>query len=166
MMELMELFLIVLFLSACVVGFSALLFGLGHVLSAEWIGRTTRDVRHWQVNLWHIMAAVVVAALLLHAFAFGPNDGGALSIGLLCLLTLAWFVRAWRKEFVFLMGLRDDDFPGRNDKLIWAIVLLVFAPFCVWFFRSYRLAHWPQREPAAQVNLNAGPGTVPVTQPA
>ena len=58
-----------------------------------------------------------------------------------------WFVRNWQKEFVFLMGLRDDDFPGRHDKLIWAIVLLAFAPIGVWIFRSYRLAHWPEPKP-------------------
>ena len=46
------------------------------------------------------------------------------------------------------MGLRDDDFPGRHDKLIWAFLLFAFAPIAVWFFRSYRLAHWP--EPVAE----------------
>jgi len=32
------------------------------------------------------------------------------------------------------MGLRDDDFPGRNDKLIWVLMLLVFAPVDPWLF--------------------------------
>ena len=59
-----------------------------------------------------------------------------------------WFVRNWQKEFVFLMGLRDGDFPGRHDKLIWAVVLTAFAPVGVWFFRAYRLAHWPEPAPA------------------
>ena len=44
------------------------------------------------------------------------------------------------------MGLRDDDFPGRNDKLIWVFLLLLLAPVGAWLFRSYRLAHWPQPE--------------------
>ena len=35
--------------------------------------------------------------------------------------------RAWSHEFVFLMGLRDDDFPGRHDKLIWAFCSLLRA---------------------------------------
>ncbi len=39
---------------------------------------------------------------------------------------LAWFVRAWCHEFVFLMGLRDSDLPGRHDKLIWAFLLFSF----------------------------------------
>ena len=26
------------------------------------------------------------------------------------------------------MGLRDDEFPGRHDKLIWVFVLFAFAP--------------------------------------
>jgi hypothetical protein len=78
-----------------------------------------------------------------------------LPIALLSLWVLAWFVRNWRKEFVFLMGLRDDDLPGRHDKLIWATMLVALAPIGVWFFRSYRLAHWP--EPKTVTHGEFGP---------
>ena len=46
--------------------------------------------------------------------ARGPE--GMFSFVLLCLGFLVWFVRNWQQEFVFLMGLRDGDFPGRHDK--------------------------------------------------
>ncbi len=59
---------------------------------------------------------------------------------------LVWFVRNWCNEFVFLMGLRDDELPGRHDKAIWAVVLLLLAPVGVWLFRSFRMARWPETQ--------------------
>ena len=37
----------------------------------------------------------------------------ALAFFAVSMLILAWFVRAWSHEFVFLMGLRDDGLPGQ-----------------------------------------------------
>jgi hypothetical protein len=48
---------------------------------------------------------------------------------------------------------RDDDFPRHPDKLIWALVLLVFAPIGDWLCRSYRLAHWPEPKQALALEL-------------
>jgi hypothetical protein len=62
-------------------------------------------------------------------------------------IILTLFLRAWRHEFLFLMGRRDDDFPGRHDKLVWVLMLTAFAPVGLWFFRTYHLAHWPEPEP-------------------
>ena len=58
--------------------------------------------------------------------------------------------------FVFLMGLCDDDLPGRHDKLIWAFLLFVFAPIAIWLFRSYRPAYWP--EPAVESDSSVPSG--------
>jgi hypothetical protein len=33
-----------------------------------------------------------------------------------------------------------------DDKFIWAVTLLFFAPVGFWLFRAYRQAHWPQVE--------------------
>jgi hypothetical protein len=63
---------------------------------------------------------------------------------LLSLLILAWAALTWIGEFVYLMSLHDDDFPGRFDKLIWAVALLFFAPVGIWAFRSYRVDRWPE----------------------
>ena len=77
------------------------------------------------------------------------------------LIVLCLYLRSWRDEFIFLMGLRDDDFAGRNDKLIWVLVLLVFAPVGVWLFRSYRLAHWPQPKRTREPEVGAAGAAVP-----
>src|SRR4051812_44916696 len=61
-------------------------------------------------------------------------------------LTLALLVRAWLREFAFLMGVDDAAFPGRNDKLIWAMLLIVLPPVGVYLFRAHRRAYWPESD--------------------
>jgi hypothetical protein len=137
-----EFFMITIVLPAVVIGFFALLFGLARIFPPERLRRIGRV----QFTLWHMMIVVVVTALLLSALA-ARGPAGAFPIVILALLVLAWFVRVWCNQFVFLMGLRDDDFPGRHDKLIWVFLLFAVAPISVWFFRSYRWAHWHEPEP-------------------
>jgi len=102
----------------------------------EWLGRFWE--RHSFVfRVLMLFAGAVVLMMLLSARA-----------ELIALLTAATllvvFVMAWLHEFRFLMPLRDDAFPGQNDKLIWAFLLIVLPPVGLWVFRSYRLAHWPE----------------------
>jgi hypothetical protein len=99
-----------------------------------------------------MMTGVAVAALLLMIFEWGYER--ILFMTLVSLLVLAWFLRNWRDEFVFLMGLGDGDFPGRHDKVTWVVMLTAFAPIGVWFFRAYRLAHWPEPEPAPSAGID------------
>jgi hypothetical protein len=87
--------------------------------------------------------AVILCGLL---FSMTSVRSPIVPFMLAILIVLGLYLRTWRDEFIFLMGLRDDDFPGCNDKLIWVLVLVVFAPVGPWLFRSYRLAHWPQPE--------------------
>jgi hypothetical protein len=68
-------------------------------------------------------------------------------IFLLILGGLALIARAWRHEFVFLMSLRDDEFPGRRDKLVWVALMIFLPPVGIWAFRGYREAHWPEPVP-------------------
>jgi len=159
METLAEYFLI---LPAFVVAYVGSLFGLAQVLSSERLRRVSRGRWPLRLNLWHMMSAVAVAAFVILAFERGYEV--ALALTLISLFVIAWFVRVWCHEFVFLMGLRDDDFPGRNDKLIWVIVLLAFAPIGPWIFRSYRLAHWP--EPVTSSQLHPEPPGMTATQPA
>jgi hypothetical protein len=56
------------------------------------------------------------------------------------------FARAWLREFSFLMGVDDSAFPGRNDKLIWAVLLIVLPPVGVYLFRAHRRAYWPESD--------------------
>jgi hypothetical protein len=111
-----------------------------------------------QFKLWQLVMAVVLCGLL---FAMTSVREPIIPFMLAILVVLGMYVRTWRDEFLFLMGLRDDDFPGRNDKLIWVIVMLVFAPVGAWLFRSYRLSHWPRPER----NPDPAPGAVGATVP-
>jgi hypothetical protein len=132
---------------------------LGQILEPTQLRAVTRRVRLGQFTIRQMMAAVTVAGLLFHTMTYrGP--GMPPSLMLLLLGLLIWFVRVWQGEFVFLMGLADAEFPGRHDKVIWAILLVAMAPIGVWFFRAYRLAHWPAPAPAAEAEADAA------TQPA
>lgn len=91
-------------------------------------------------NLWPIAAA----AVLLFVLAVSPP----FFVALAGLLVLVLFARSWMHEFIFLMNLKDSDFPGQFDKLVWALLMIGMAPVGLWLFRGYHLAHWP--EPAAQ----------------
>jgi hypothetical protein len=65
-------------------------------------------------------------------------------LGILVVVGLALFTRAWAREFIFLMTLEDSEFPGRFDKLIWGMVLITLPPIGVWTFKSYREVRWPE----------------------
>jgi len=133
---------------AIVVVVPALMLGLVRGLdvpaSAVAPGQPPRWLVGWK--LWHVIAAVALSALLFAMASAGPHEGPFLAF-LLALVVLALFVRAWRYQFLFLMTLRDDDFPGRHDKLIWIIMLTLYAPIGLWLFTSYREAHWPEPQP-------------------
>lgn len=110
----------------------------------EW-KNATRDLRGLPPRPVALIATAVVLVLLVAgARAVGVWIPFAILIGL-ALLVLGL---AWLREFHFLIQLTDDVFPGRNDKLIWGILLIVLPPVGVWLFRNYRAAHWPQAKPA------------------
>ena len=133
--------------AAVVVALPALLFGLLQLITPESSFRASveRRISGYRYKLWQLVVAVVLCALL---FSIVAVREPIVPITLAGLLVLGLFLRAWQAEFIFLMGLRDDDFPGRHDKVIWVIMLLAFAPVGPWFFRSYRLAHWHPPAPA------------------
>lgn len=91
-------------------------------------------------------------ALLCLAIVVGLGLGGherwSIVLMILAGLAVVMFGAAWLREFRFLINLSDDVFPGRNDKLIWGILLIVLPPVGVWLFRSYRAAHWPATKTA------------------
>ncbi|MDR3632603.1 MAG: hypothetical protein P4L84_02135 [Isosphaeraceae bacterium] len=116
-------------------------------------GATARSTRReqflgWlrQTKLWHMLVAVALSAFIF-ASVLGPGPGSNLPLNLALLVVLGLLIRAWRHEFLFLMSLRDDDLPGRHDKLIWAIALLFAPPFGIWLFQSYREARWAEPTP-------------------
>jgi hypothetical protein len=152
-----------LIMPALVFAYVGLLFGLGPVLSPERLRSIRRSLWPLRLTLWQMMVGVAVAAFLI--LVFEKQLGFAIAFFTISLLILAWFVHAWNHEFVFLMGLRDEDLPGRHDKLIWAFLLFTFAPIAIWFFRSYRLAHWPEPAAESDFSLRPEPAGHTVTQP-
>lgn len=98
-----------------------------------------RRVRPWQVGL----AAVILLALVVDTRRSELN----LVLGILAVFAVVMAIE-WNREFGFLMRLPDDAFPGHNDKLIWAILLIVLPPVGLWLFRSHRLSHWPESKAA------------------
>jgi len=97
---------------------------------------------------WYVAAAILGLLVLVVMLNADHGPRGEMNVmAVLALLVLGAFFYVWRREFVFLMSLRDDDFPGRFDKPIWAAVLVALAPIGFWLFRSYRLAHWPEPKP-------------------
>jgi hypothetical protein len=162
-MALLDMLITIFLVPALVIAYFGLLFGLAPVLSPERLRVIRRRLWPLQLNLWQMMCVVAVAAFLI--LAFEKQLEVALAFFTASILVLAWFVRAWSHEFVFLMGLRDGDFPGRHDKLVWAFLLFVFAPIAVWFFRSYRLAHWPEPIAESYSSLRPEPAGQTVAQP-
>jgi hypothetical protein len=160
-MFMLETLVTIFVVPALAFAYFGLLFGVGPVLSRERLGAIGRSLWPLRLTLWQMMCVVAVAAFLI--LVFEKQLEIPLAFWAISVIVLAWFVRAWSHEFVFLMGLRDDDLPGRHDKLIWAFLLFVFAPIATWLFRSYRLAHWP--EPAVESDSSVLSG-VTVTQPA
>jgi hypothetical protein len=108
-------------------------------IAAQWVRLKgwASEAESWQLALG--------AALLLILSV--PAMPALLVVGLGVGLYL--FSIAWAREFRHLIRLDDSAFPGRNDKLIWAILLIVLPPAGVLMFRPFRQARWPEAKPAA-----------------
>ena len=92
------------------------------------------------VILW---SSFVWAVLVMLLAAFTPADNIVRELAWLVLVgsIVALFLRAWIRELVFLMSLGDDAFPGRYDKPVWALMLLMIPPLGLIVFRRFRHAH-------------------------
>jgi len=148
------------FLIFVAVAFSllALVLGLLQLVAPQSLLHEGVRRRLAQFKLWQLIVAMILCGLL---FSMTSVTSPIVPFMLAIVIVLGLYLRTWRDEFIFLMGLRDDDFPGRNDKLIWVLVLVVFAPVGPWLFGSYRLAHWAQSERSRDPEANAAGATVP-----
>ena len=54
---------------------------------------------------------------------------------LLVLLLIA-FAITWYKTLAHILGLNDEDFPGKNDKMIWLVVFFVIPILAPFLFSS------------------------------
>ena len=98
------------------------------------VGDWLRQAEGWQLALLALFALVAL-----------PLLPAAMLVAVLAVVML--FGKAWVREFTYLMRLDDEAFPGRNDKLIWAVLLMVLPPVGVWLFQGYREIHWPVAKP-------------------
>ena len=57
----------------------------------------------------------------------------------------------WLDAFVSMMAMRDDEFPGRHDKLCWALAF-IFLTFvgAIAFYLWRKVMYDPSRRTAAQ----------------
>lgn len=107
--------------------------------------------REWRIKAWEWVDGAVRGAEGWPALVL---LGGFLStLALLTLRDTGWAlvmlagtigalaVAAWVHQFVTLMSMADDAFPGRHDKLVWVALMLLLPPAGMLAFRGYQRAH-------------------------
>jgi hypothetical protein len=102
--------------------------------SRAWAAENYERLRY--AGPWQI--AAVVALALLAVVVLLPLAMAAVMVGL-----IAAFLVFWISEFVALMRLRDEAFPGRHDKLVWSVLMIVLPPVGAIAFGIYRRREWP-----------------------
>jgi len=98
---------------------------------------------------WFILALAASAPFLLFLLFLnaGPRDAElmftvAMLAGAMLLLVM------WIRELITLMGMGDEAFPGRYDKLLWFALLLLVPPIGVVTFALFRRVYWTANKPA------------------
>lgn len=91
--------------------------------------RRLRRAEGWTFALYLALGVVLLSVLL-------PGLIALATIGVVALLVVLWV-----REFVTLMSCADADFPGRHDKLVWSVLMLVLAPIGPVAFWWYRRCH-------------------------
>jgi hypothetical protein len=96
-----------------------------------------------KIRLGQIAGIVAVLAWVFALGTAGPwNIGPVLFLGAVVLVLI--FLSTWKREFRLLMLRRDEEFPGKWDRLGWFLVISLAPAFGPWLFRSYRKARWPE----------------------
>jgi hypothetical protein len=96
--------------------------------------RALRQIPNWIITLGTCFVLVIGSILVFDT----PGPG----LVFLALGAVVMFAMAWLRDFAYLMTQPDHAFPGRHDKLIWAMLLTVLPPVGVLAFWSYRRAQW------------------------
>jgi hypothetical protein len=102
-----------------------------------------------RLRLSQLAGMVLVAAWFSAIFSI-PGNNVENQVIVTVMFMLPVIGGMWIHELRTLMVHRDDEFPGRFDKLIWSLALLFFAPAAVWLFRHYRRTQWPSRPALAK----------------
>ena len=111
-----------------------------------------------RLRFWPAVAVCGLSALVFMTLASHNTELPVmLTLALLALL----FFRAWREEFVRLMGLHEDSFPGRFDKLIWISLMIILPPVGYTCLRAYRRSLQPEAETTTETDPEAKPVASP-----
>ena len=109
----------------------------------RWMRRLGNAVR--SMTAWNVAAVLWVGVMIASI---------AVSLPLALVLAILGFLPFWGHELWVLMHQDDTVFPGKNDKLIWALVLLLCPPLGVVLFRSYRERNWVSADAHAKPKVD------------
>lgn len=97
---------------------------------------------------------VAVAGLVPLLALFFLLQSAPEGVGLLGLAVIVMLVVLWVRELVTLMGLGDEAFPGRFDKVLWFALLVLLPPIGVPAFAIFRRAYWPVEKPVKDISAH------------
>ena len=89
-----------------------------------------------------IYLAALVPGIVFFLFLHVSHDDGKWLLLLLLAAGSVGFIALWVRELVHLMGLSDEAFPGRHDKLLWFALLVCLPPIGTAAFAVFRRAYW------------------------
>lgn len=64
---------------------------------------------------------------------------------MLCGLAVV-FVVFWVSQFIQLMLLSDEDFPGKNDKILWFVTFILLSVIAPGLFAWWKQAYLHERK--------------------
>jgi len=97
---------------------------------------------------WFVLALAGSAPFLLFLLMLdaGPH-AFELVIPLLILAVVGMLLMLWVRELITLMGMGDEAFPGRYDKVLWFALLVLMPPVGVVTFALFRRVYWSANKP-------------------
>jgi len=97
-------------------------------------------IRKLRGGEWIALVLVIAATVYLLPLMF------SLLYTLVILAVILALALFWVGEFSRLMQTTETDFPGRHDRLIWIIVMVVLLPIGALAFWTFRRSHWANQD--------------------
>lgn len=88
------------------------------------------------------------------AFVLLPADGAAVVIVVILAILLVVF---WISQLLSLMNMRDEQFAGRHDKVLWFIVVFFGTLLGAFVFWLWKVRKYLERERARAAGGEASP---------
>ena len=102
----------------------------------------------WTVQRWKYFAITFGAGAGLVFFTRARGGEEFALIGMAILAVMA--IGAWGREFLHLMASGDDAFPGRADKLVWGLSMLLIPPVGAVLYHRHRTRNAPVKNFSAR----------------